>query len=406
MIILQINTSVNTGSTGRITEQIGRKAIQNGHISSIAYGVSGSEDSRSKLIKVGSRPEMMLHGLKTRMFDLHGFGSKNATLALIDKIKIIKPDVIGLHNLHGYYLNIEVLFNFLKESQKSVVWTFHDCWPFTGHCTYFDSVGCKKWINGCYDCPKTRFYPASYGLDNSKWNYEKKKELFNGLENLRIVTPSQWLAGLVKKSFLKKYPVDVIHNGVDIDIFTPQAKELPSGFEQDERKIVLGVASVWDKRKGLEDFKKLRQILDKSFRIVLVGLNNEQLSDLPSGITGIARTENVHQLAALYGLAEVFVNPTWQDNFPTTNIESLACGTPVITYDTGGSPESINRQTGKKVDQGDITGIKNAIVEIAEKGKSFYKDKCREQAISHYDKNDRFQDYVNLYEELVTIQIK
>lgn len=401
MDILQINTSVNTGSTGRITEQIGQKAIQNGHSSTIAFGVRGNGESCSKLIRIGSKPDRVLHGLKTRMFDLHGFGSKRATEIFVKKLETLAPDVIGLHNLHGYYLNIEVLFSYLKEVRKPIVWTFHDCWPFTGHCTYFDSVGCEKWIDGCFNCPKTKFYPASYGADNSKWNYERKKELFNGIKNLRIITPSHWLAGLVKQSFLKEYPVNVINNGVDTDVFAPEVQEIPSSLQLDNRKIVLGVASVWDKRKGLQDFIELNKIIGKDFRIVLVGLSIEQIKDLPGGITGFARTENVNQLAALYGIADVFVNPTWQDNFPTTNIEALACGTPVITYNTGGSPEAVNEKTGFVVEQGDLDGVVQALKKISEKNRESSRKICRKHALEHFNKEERFQDHIELYSSFV-----
>ena len=401
MKIVQINTSVNTGSTGRIAEQIGYKAIENGYSSTIAYGISGKGKSRSSLINIGSKSDRLLHGLKTRLFDLHGFGSKKATLRLIKELEELNPDVIGMHNLHGYYLNVEMLFDYLKKVQKPVVWTFHDCWPFTGHCTYFDSVGCTKWIDGCFNCPKTRYYPASYGFDNSKWNYKKKMELFNGVDNLMIVTPSHWLADLVKQSFLKKYPVNVIHNGVDTEVFKPATGELPSGIEFDGRKVVLGVASVWDERKGLEDFIELNKRLDDEYQMILVGLNKKQLSNLPSGITGIYRTENVHQLAALYGAANIFVNPTWQDNFPTTNIEALACGTPVITYNTGGSPEAVDESTGFVVQKGDLDGIVQSLKEVSEKSREKYREQCRKRAVANYNKEDRFQDYIELYESML-----
>src|SRR5699024_8325988 len=221
MKLLQINTTVNTTSTGRITEEIGQKAMEDGYESFIAYRKAGPEGSRSELIKSGNEIDKYWHGFKTRVFDLHGFGSKRATRELVREINDINPDVIGLHNLHGYYVNIEILFNYLKDVQKPVLWTFHDCWPFTGHCTYFESVNCERWKTGCHDCPLKKNYPASYFLDNSRWNYAKKKELFNGLKNLTIVTPSAWLKNYVTQSFLKDYPVKVIHNGIDIDIFTP-----------------------------------------------------------------------------------------------------------------------------------------------------------------------------------------
>lgn len=398
MKLLQINTTVNTTSTGRIAEEIGQTVMDAGHKSVIAYRKEGPADSRSKLIKIGNDLDMYLHGIKTRLFDLHGFGSKRATRGLVNEIEKEDPDVIGLHNLHGYYLNIEILFNYLKKVQKPVVWTFHDCWPFTGHCAYFDSVDCTKWKTGCHDCPLKTKYPASYLVDNSEWNFAKKRELFNGLENLTIVTPSRWLSELVKKSFLQNYPVEVIHNGIDTTVFSPSSENLPAELILRNKKIVLGVASVWDQRKGLQDFIKLNSVLGSDYQIVLAGLNETQRKDLPDGITAIPRTENVQQLAALYSAAEVFVNPTWIDNFPTTNIEALACGTPVITYKTGGSPEAIDSETGLVVEQGDIQGLNKAILKVSKNGKELYRSKCRMRAENYFNKDERFRDYLKLYE--------
>jgi len=404
MKILQINTSVNTGSTGRITEEIGQNIIENGFDSYIAARKVGPDGSKSHLIEIGNKWDTMMHGLKTRVMDKHALGSKRATQDLIQKIDKIDPDAIGLHNLHGYYLNIEILFNYLSEKQKPVMWTLFDCWAFTGHCTYFDSIGCERWIGGCYSCPKKNKYPASYFLDHSKQNYAIKKDLFNRLDNLTIVTHSAWLANLVNRSFLNEYPVKIMPSGVNIDIFKPGTDYLPIQVSDIKSKIILGVASVWDERKGLADFKKLAPKLDENYQIVLVGLTEKQILDLPEKIIGIARTENVQELASLYSAADVFVNPTWQDNFPTTNIESLACGTPVVTYNTGGSPEAVDDGTGIVVAKGDVQALKMAVERISYNGKNEYQQKCRKRALNFFNKEDRFQEYVDMYEEMLAVK--
>ena len=402
MRLLQINTVVNTGSTGRIMEGIGKVAISSCHESFVVYYKSGPAGSSSKMLKTGNKIDLYVHGIRSRLIDRHGFGSARVTKKLIDKIRKIDPDIIGLHNLHGYYLNVEILFNYLKDAQKPVVWTFHDCWPFTGHCVYFDRVGCEKWKTECHSCPQKKQYPASYGLDQSNRNYHQKRELFNGLKNLTIVTPSAWLKSLVKQSFLKEYPVEVIHNGIDLQAFSPVHVRLPEGIRDiQDKKIILGVASIWDERKGLAEFKKLSPLLSDEYRIVLVGLNEKQIRDLPDSITGVARTESVEQLAALYSSAHVYVNPTLSDNFPTTNIEALACGTPVITYKTGGSPESISEETGIVVPQRDVAGLADSIAQISKKGKSHYNQACRDRAVSLYSEEERFSDYVELYEKML-----
>ena len=402
MRLLQINTTLNTTSTGRIMEEIGVYAMDHGFESIAAFSHLGSSGSALRPIKIGNKLDQYLHGIKTRLFDRHGFGSAKATRELVKQIDEIAPDIIGLHNLHGYYLNVEILFTYFKKIQKPVVWTFHDCWPFTGHCVYFDRIGCEKWRTECRRCPQKTKYPASYGLDNSKVNYHQKKELFSGLKNLTIVTPSRWLKDLVEQSFLRNYPVKVIHNGIDLKTFRPDTENLPAEIKNIEKKIVLGVASVWDQRKGLQEFVKLSRLLDEDYQVVLVGLTQKQMDDLPNEIIGIARTENIQQLASLYSAAEVFVNPTLSDNFPTTNLESLACGTPVITYNTGGSPEAVDGKTGIVVPRGDIRKLKVATEGLEDNKQTIGEEDCRLRAEKMFNKDDRYRDYLNLYNEMIS----
>lgn len=402
MRILQINTTVNSGSTGRIAEDIGKVLLDHGHESYIAYG-RGNQKSASELIKIGDQTDVWNHGVKTALLDRHGFGSKKATQTLITTIEKIKPDAIGLHNIHGYYLNIKVLFEYLAQKNIPIIWTLHDCWAFTGHCTYFDSVGCEKWKTQCGECPKTKIYPTSYVLDNSKKNYLDKRTLFNLPINVKLITPSNWLKEHVENSFLK-HPVSCIHNGIDLNQFqTDTAEILIKNMDLTTKKVVLGVASIWDARKGLNDFIQVAEILSEEFQVILIGLSVAQLKKLPKNIIGIERTENIKQLAAYYDLAEVFVNPTYQDNFPTTNLEALACGTPVITYDTGGSPEAINTKTGIVVPKGDITALKTAIETMGSKGKEHYAAACRTRAEHLFNRDHRYLEYLKLYE---TIGIK
>lgn len=402
MKILQINANVNSGSTGRIAEDIGRVLLKDTHQSFIAAGFT-DRPSASQVIGIGNKWDQKLHGIKTRLIDRHGFGSKGATLQLVKEIEQIGPEIIHLHNLHGYYLHIGVLFEYLKEVQLPVVWTFHDCWPFTGHCSFFDRYQCTKWQKVCHHCPNIKGYPASLGVDNSRQNYQDKKNIFNGLENCTIVTPSEWLANHLHASFLQNYPVKCIHNGIDLNVFSPSvnSESILDKYQINRNPYILGVASTWDIRKGLKDFEALSQRKDKPFQVVLVGLSKKQIKSLPTGIIGIERTENTDELAALYATATVFVNPSYVDNFPTTNLEALACGTPVITYNTGGSPEAIDAETGIVVGKGDIKGLHKAILQISSKGKDFYKVKCRERAVQSFNKEERYKDYLELYKSML-----
>jgi putative colanic acid biosynthesis glycosyltransferase len=401
--ILQISIEVNSNSVGKIAEQIGETIIKNGWFSYITYA-RNFNPSKSITIRIGNKLDVLWHVLETRLFDNHGFSSRIATYLLIKKIKKIKPDLIHLHHIHGYYINIKTLINYLKTTNIPIVWTFHDCWAFTGHCAYFDFVNCSKWVNGCFQCEQKHEYPKSILLDNSKKNYLIKSNLFNSLDNLTIVPVSNWLGNLVAMSFLKSKSIEVIKNGIDLDIFYPHEPtcEIPKLYNLYDKFVILGVASTWDNRKGLSEFYKLNKMLDEyKYKILLVGLTKKQILDLPLNIIGIEKTENVEQLAKLYSFADVFVNPTFEDTYPTTNLESIACGTPVITYNTGGSIESVNIKTGFIVDKYDINSIFDAIKKIELCGKSFYTNTCRLYALNNFNKNDNFNSYIKLYDKLL-----
>lgn len=401
--LFQIVIESNKGSVGRIAEQIGEAVIENGWSSYVTYARE-SNPSTSEVIKIGTKYDVYWHGIETRIFDNHCFSSKSATRDLVKTIKEIKPDVIHMHHLHGYYINIEILFDYLKESGLPLVWTFHDCWSFTGHCAHFDFVGCDKWKTQCYDCEQKHEYPKSLVFDRSKQNYIDKKRIFNSVENMTIVPVSNWMSNKVKESFLSDYPCVVIQNGIDLDIFFPKDSRdvVEETYGLKDKFIILGVASTWEKRKGLDEFAKLVNFIDHNkYAIVLVGLSGSQMQNLPTGIVGIQRTENVGQLADLYSAADVFLNPTFEDTFPTTNLESIACGTPVITYKTGGSIESVNENTGIVIDKGDVGGLVNAIKSIKNKGKGFYEKNCRESAIKNFDRKIKFNDYIELYKNIL-----
>lgn len=391
MKILQINSVCGVGSTGRIAANLYKILENQGHECKIAYGRGSAPDDINS-IKIGSNLDTYYHIFKTRVFDKHGFESVNATKKFIEEVKEYDPDIIHLHNIHGYYINIEILFNYLKEANKPVVWTLHDCWAFTGHCSYFDYVGCNKWKNGCYNCEQKGEYPSSKILDKSKWNYEKKKELFTSVKNMTIVTPSKWLADLVKESFLGKYRVEVINNGIDLDIFKPTKSDFRKKYNLEDKFIILGVASDWTNRKGLNYFIELSKVLEDKYKIVIIGVDNNKKNKLPSNIISINRTNDAKELAEIYTSADVFINPTLEDNFPTTNIEALACGTPVITFNTGGSVESVDENTGKVVEKYDVNGLVKAI-------KTLKVDRleCLNKAKLFFNKNKKFEEYVSLY---------
>jgi len=395
--VLQINTVCGVGSVGRIVRQIHEALREKGHESYIAYGRKplGCDGA----IRIGGDLDVYFHVFLTRVFDLHGFGSKKATKKFLKIVEEINPDIIHLHNIHGYYLNIEVLFDFLKSFDKPVVWTLHDCWAFTGHCAYFLYARCDKWKTGCYSCPEKKSYPKSVFLDNSKSNYQRKRKTFSGVRNMTLVTPSQWLAGLVKESFLGDYPVQVIPNGIDTEVFKPTQSGFRKRYGLDGKFLILGVANVWEKRKGFDYFLDLSKYLSDDEIIVLVGLSDERIKNLPNNIIGIKRTNSAKELAEIYTAADVFFNPTLEDNYPTVNLEAQACGTYVITFDSGGAKETIiSKESGIAIKPCNAEDIMNLIRVLRSKGrKAANVDSSARSVISH-----RFMvgSYISLYEKL------
>jgi putative colanic acid biosynthesis glycosyltransferase len=399
MRVLQINVTLNSGSTGRIASDIGKMIVEKGGQSFIAYGRQ-EHQHQPNAIKIGNRWDQANHLLQTRLFDRHGFLSNKATRIFLQRISELKPDVIHLHNLHGYYLNVELLFAFLQVWKKPVVWTLHDCWAFTGHCTYFTHVNCQKWKTQCYQCPLKKEYPSSIGLDRSKNNFFKKKEAFSSLKNLALVTVSDWLKSMVSSSFLNDKECTTIYNGVNLEVFRPMSSSSLSKYGI-VSTYILAVANIWTKRKGLDDLKALRSILTPSLQMVVIGLSQEQIRDLPPGMVGIERLQNVNDLAELYSGASVFVNPSKLETFGMVTAEALACGVPVVVYDATASPELVAEGTGYVVPEHDIAGMATAIAKIMRNGTSSYRQRCRDAATAQFDKEKQYEKYFALYKSLL-----
>lgn len=343
MRVLMINVVCGIRSTGRICTDLATALEAQGHEVKIAYGREKVPDKFQKYaVKIGSDLDVKFHGVKARLFDGCGWGSRKATKRFVEWIKEYNPDVIHLHNLHGYYINLEVLFGYLRVCDKKIIWTLHDCWAFTGHSAYCDAINCERWITGCHDCPNVKMYPASI-IDRSHDNWTKKKTLMNGIPNLTVVTPSKWLAGFVKKSFLAQYTVFVVHNGIDTSQFYPLESRIRDQLEIGGRFMLLGVSTSWDEMKGFSDYLKLAEIMGDKYQVVLVGLTKQQKEKLPKNVIGIERTDSVKELAQFYSTADLFLNLSYCENYPTVNLEAIACGTPVLTYNTGGSPESAGK---------------------------------------------------------------
>ena len=390
MKIVQLNVTCGVGSTGKICLAVSRllneRRVEN-------YILFSEEDSDYEYgIKYAEKLSIKLEALKSRVFGNYGFNSKALTKKLIAKLDEINPDIVHLHNLHGHGCNLEMLFTYFKEKNIKLYWTFHDCWAFTGYCPHFDMIGCDKWQTQCQACPQKGAY--SFFFDKSDKLYSKKKELFSGLD-LTIITPSEWLKNLVKKSFLKDYEVRVINNGIDLDVFKPSESDFRESHGLKDEFLILGVAFNWDKRKGLDVFSDLARTLPNDCRLVLVGTNENTRKLLPENVITIDRTENQQQLAEIYSACDLFVNATREDTFPTVNIEALACGTPVLTFRTGGSAEIIDESCGMVVDKNDTQALINAVLRIKE-SRPFTEEACLKKS-AEYQKEEKFKEYTEIY---------
>ncbi|MBR6559014.1 MAG: glycosyltransferase [Clostridia bacterium] len=395
MVVVQINFSCTWGSTGKICDSVSKLLSENNIENYIFYTYGKNPQKNANYIRYGNLLYEKYQGLKARVFGNYGFNSFSATRYLIRKLEKIKPDVVHIHNIHGHDCHFEKLFCYLKEKNIKVFYTFHDCWTFTGYCPHFIMAKCDNWLSGCGNCILRRRY--SWFFDKSERNFSRKKEALLGLD-LTVITPSRWLADLVKQSFLKETTVKVINNGIDLCTFKPSESNFRKTNNLQDKKIVLGVSMGWSNAKGVDVFVRLANSLPNNYQIVLIGTDDKVDSILPNNILSIHRTQNQKELAEIYSAADLFVNPTREENYPTVNMEALACGTPVLTFRTGGSPEMLDATCGSVVDCDDIDALEKEIIRICTE-KPYSKEACINKA-KEFDKNERFKEYLALYERV------
>lgn len=394
MKIVQINSTCGLGSTGKICVGISGILSKENIENYIFY--SNKTDGYERGLGFSNESYIKIQALQSRVFGNYGFNSGKATKRMIAELNRIKPDIVHLHNIHGHDCNLEMLFAYFKKQKTKLIWTFHDCWAFTGYCPHFTMMKCDKWKTQCSDCIQKKHF--SWFWDRSRYLFEQKKALFSGLD-MTVVTPSFWLADLVKQSFLKDYPIRVIRNGIDLSVFKPSEGDFRQKYGLENKKMILGVSFGWGKGKGLDVFIRLSESLPKDYKIVLVGTDNETARLLPENILAIRRTQNQSELAEIYTAADLFVIPTREENYPTVNMEALACGTPVLTFRTGGSPEMLDETCGSVVECDDVDALEKEIVRICEET-PYTKEACERKAEA-FCQIERFQEYTLLYQEIL-----
>ncbi len=405
--LLQINAALNTGSTGRIAEQIGDLAAKEGWHVIIAHGARYKNKSNHKTYQISFLFEEYIHWVKSFLFDSHGLSSSYGTKKLIKFIKKIKPDIIHIHNLHGYYVNYKLLFEYLNKTNIPLVWTFHDCWPYTGHCVYYSKAQCGKWKSaiGCANCEFKGDYPNSL-IDRASRNYVLKKEMFTScIENLSIVSVSDWLSNEIKQSFFRNAKIYTIYNGVDTNKFYPKSLEEVMALKIRHGlvgcHVLLGCANVFDERKGYSDYLKLSLLLPSNYKIVMIGLQKSKIKEVSKyNILGIPKTESIDELATWYSLADVTLSLSREETFGMTPVEGFACGTPAIVYNSTASPELISPDTGYVVECGDISKVADfAKLLVLEKSK--LSQNCINRALRLFNKEDKYREYIDLYNRLL-----
>ena len=397
MKIVQINATCGRGSTGNICLEISRLLSRNNIENYVFYAVGNCDDKLA--IRYARNSDIRFAAARSHVVGNYGFNSRYITQKLIKKLDIVKPDIVHLHNVHSHNCHLSLLINYLSENNIKTIWTFHDCWAFTGYCTHFIMTGCDRWRTSCRNCPQYKHFSMFFDCSNALFN--KKRELLSRLD-LTIVTPSRWLADIVKQSFLRECGVEVIHNGIDLSVFKPSKLNIRKRYGiSEEKSMLLGVAYDWGMRKGLDVFCELADRLDTSrYQIVLAGISEEIRNSIPNSIITVSRLSDQTELAQLYSAADIFINPTREDTFPTVNMEAAACGTPVVTSDVGGCPETVGAETGIVVSKGDIEGIIDAIKRI-NSSDMYSSDACRDYACKHFDKRVAYQSYLSLYNKII-----
>lgn len=402
MKVYQINIVCGFGSTGRIVVDLAQTIEKEGGSCRIAYGRKNAPDTVDSF-KFSNRLEVYSHVLMTRLMDRHGLYSKKATKRLIEDIKKYEPHIIHLHNIHGYYVNFEMLFHFLKEYNKPVVWTLHDCWAFTGHCAHFDYVGCQKWRDMCYNCPQKMLYPHSLVFDNCTDNYRRKKRAFTSISNMTLVTVSEWLKDVAKQGFLQKYLMKRISNGIDLVMMHPVESDIRAQYGLEDKKIILGVASFWHERKGIYTFYKLAEKIPENYVIVLIGAHKEKKEEIPKNILNIGRISDPQELVKWYTAADIYVNASAEETMGLTTVEAMACGTPAVVMNATANPELVDEGCGCVVEPGDIQQLLAAIYSLEKDEKTIVN--CLERARC-YEKTKQYKEYIKLYRDILAEEEK
>lgn len=397
MKILQINACYGYLSTGIIIEDLEKEIYKSEGVCYVAYQTAVKEPVCG--FRIGNKFDRYIHGIHSRIFGKQGYRSNRATKKLLKWIVSVNPDIIHLHNLHSNYLNFNMLCDYIAEKNIKTVYTFHDCWAFTGKCSHYASASCDKWQTSCGNCPQLKNEVPSLIFDNTGKVLKDRTQHLNKIPDLTIVPCSFWMEEQIKKSLLKPKRIVTLYNGTDTNMFRPHSNSFRKDYKLDDKFLILGFANKWSNTKNIEGVKFISGNLADDEIIVIVGCNEKQkeLFSKFKNIVPVGYIGDRQLLSDIYSSADVFVNLTYEDTLPTVNMESICSKTPVITFNSCGSPELVSSSTGIVVDKGDFEGILNAIRFVKENSAQF----DFEDLIKKYDKNVCYNKYIELYKQIL-----
>ncbi len=402
MKILQINAIYNLGSTGKTCFDFQTYVQQNTeHTCKTAFCYGGNAENG---YVIGNRIDRKVHGFLSRLTGKQAWFSYFSTFGLIKYMKEYKPDVVQLRNLHGNYINFPMLMKYIAKNDIATVITLHDCWVFTGKCCHYTSDRCYKWQTGCYDCPRLKKDNKSWFLDRTKELWRAKRKLFGSIPRLAVQGVSKWTVEEAKKSPIMENAkiFTYIYNGIDSNKFKPTESNLREKYNLVDKKILLGVASGWQKSKGLPDVIEMSEILPDDCVIVLVGHPNEPIPTSEK-IINIPATENIDELVQWYSAADVFINMSKEETFGKVSAEALMCGTPVVCYNTTANPELVGENCGYICETENVVDFKNLVLKVIENGKDVYTESCIKFAHENFSTEKNFEAYIKLYEKLFEV---
>ena len=396
MKVLQINAVYGFKSTGVIVKDIGNTLAHNGDVAYFAYQTTNESVENGYL--VGNKPDWKLHAVHSRVFGKQAYASKCATRRLLKWVDEIKPDVVHFHNLHSNYINLNLLCDHLAKKNIPTVITMHDCWYFTGKCSHYAAVKCGKWQEECGSCPLSKTEQPSLFFDSTSKVLKDRTEHLRKLPGLTLVGCSQWIANEAKKSKLGTADICVVYNGVDTEIFKPHESDIRNELGLEGKFVILGMADKWFAPQNREIVEKIIAAQDENSKIVIVGCRKEQMAYFSKfeNVVPMGYVSDRHRLADVYASSDVFVNLTRADTLPTVNMESICCGTPVITFDCCGSPELVDEECGFVVREGDYIGLLEAIENIKSKPLCFDLYKQHQK----FDKNQCYKKYLDIYKRV------